>query len=135
MLNYKDIKNIVVHCSDTPDNENIGAREIHEMHLSFGWDGIGYHKVILRDGNIEIGRPEYWIGAHVKGKNKSSLGVCLIGRTNFTKQQFVALETLLVSWKKKYLDVNILGHRDIIKTHKTCPNFDVRKWCSDRGII
>ena len=38
------------------------------MHLGFGWDGIGYHKVILRSGKVENGRPEFWIGAHVKGK-------------------------------------------------------------------
>ena len=38
------------------------------MHLNFGWDGISYHKIITRDGNIINGRPEYWIGAHVYGK-------------------------------------------------------------------
>ena len=54
------------------------------MHLDNGWDGIGYHKVILRSGIIENGRPEFWIGAHVKGLNKSSLGVCLIGSKIFT---------------------------------------------------
>ena len=84
MLNEKDIKILVVHCSDTPDNENIGAIDIHKMHLSFGWDGIGYHKIIKRDGEIENGRPEYWIGAHTFGKNYQSLGVCLIGRKLFT---------------------------------------------------
>ena len=58
------------------------------MHMNFGWDGIGYHKIILRDGTIENGRPEYWMGAHVKGKNNKSLGVCLIGRNQFTNRQF-----------------------------------------------
>ena len=52
------------------------------MHLKFGWDGIGYHKVIKRSGKVENGHPEYWIGAHVKGKNSISLGVCLIGDIN-----------------------------------------------------
>ena len=54
------------------------------MHLEFGWNGIGYHKIIKRDGEIENGRPEFWIGAHVYGKNDQSLGVCLIGRDNFS---------------------------------------------------
>ena len=40
---------LVVHCSDTPDDQLIGAKE-NEMHLGFGWDGIGYHQVIRRDG-------------------------------------------------------------------------------------
>ena len=69
MLNPQDIRLLVVHCSNTPDKEDIGASEIHNMHLSFGWNGIGYHKIIRRDGQIESGRPEYWIGAHAKGKN------------------------------------------------------------------
>tara|TARA_B100001059_G_C17401244_1_gene363882 strand:+ start:71 stop:478 length:408 start_codon:yes stop_codon:yes gene_type:complete len=135
MLHLKNVKTIVVHCSDTPDNEFIGAREIHKMHLSFGWDGIGYHKVILRDGVIENGRPEFWIGAHVKGKNSSSLGVCLIGRENFTNDQFFSLEKIINIWKEKYFNVEIMGHRDVVKTSKTCPNFDVKKWCLNRGIV
>ena len=92
MLHTNKIKYLVVHCSDTDNSLN--ARDIHEMHLQFGWDGIGYHKVICRSGKVENGRPEYWIGAHVKGKNKSSLGVCLIGRNNFTQKQLISLERI-----------------------------------------
>lgn len=88
MLDAKDIKFLIVHCSDTPDQEDIGALEIHKMHLGFGWEGIGYHKIIRRNGKIENGRPEYWIGAHVYGKNTQSLGVCLIGKNSFSKKQF-----------------------------------------------
>lgn len=134
MLNKRDIKYIVVHCSDTPNNEKIGAKEIHKMHLSFGWDGIGYHKIINRNGIIENGRPEYWVGAHVKGKNNLSLGVCLIGRNKFTKNQYESLEQLLIQWKSVYDNVKIVGHRDIVKTDKTCPNFDVIAWCTKRGL-
>ena len=47
MLSNKNIKLLVVHCSDTEDNRNLNARDIHKMHLDFGWDGIGYHKVMF----------------------------------------------------------------------------------------
>ena len=73
----------------------------------FGWEGIGYHKVILRSGKIENGRPEFWIGAHVKGKNKNSLGVCLIGTDKFTNEQFLSLKKVLLKWKKKYPNARI----------------------------
>ena len=73
MLINKNIKLLVIHCSDTEDSEILNAIDIHKMHLNFGWDGIGYHKVICRSGKIENGRPEYWVGAHVKGKNDISL--------------------------------------------------------------
>ena len=135
MLKSREIKSLIVHCSDTDDNLDLKAQDIHEMHLNFGWNGIGYHKVICKNGNIENGRPEYWIGAHVKGKNKESLGVCLIGRNHFTKAQFNSLEKVLVEWKKKYFPVLILGHRDVVKTKKTCPNFDVTDWCRKRNLV
>lgn len=134
MLRTKDIKYLIVHCSDTPDKENIGASEIHQMHLDFGWNGIGYHKIIKRDGSIENGRPEYWIGAHTFEKNSQSLGVCLIGKDSFSKKQFLSLEKVLLQWKSKYKNAKILGHRDAIKTDKTCPNFNVEHWCKSRGI-
>ena len=124
----KKIKLLVVHCSDTPNNQNLSANDIHKMHLSFGWDGIGYHKVINRSGKIENGRPEYWIGAHVKGKNNISLGVCLIGKDYFTKNQLKSLERVLKKWKKTHPFAKIIGHKDVGNTKKTCPNFDVTSW-------
>ena len=128
MLLNKKIELLVVHCSDTPNNQNLSANDIDKMHLGFGWDGIGYHKVINRSGKIEDGRPEYWVGAHVKGKNNISLGVCLIGKDYFTKRQFRSLERVLKKWKKTYPYAKVVGHRDTGKTKKTCPNFDVTSW-------
>ena len=135
MLNKENINFLIVHCSDTPDTQNLTAIDIHKMHLGFGWNGIGYHKVILRNGEIENGRPEYWKGAHVKGKNLVSLGVCLIGRNNFTNKQFNSLEVLLKSWKRMYPHAIIEGHCDTETTNKTCPNFNVKNWCKHRKIL
>ena len=104
------------------------------MHLGFGWDGIGYHKVICRSGKIENGRPEYWIGAHVKGKNEISLGVCLVGRDKFTKKQFSSLEKVLRKWKALYPNAKIVGHCDTGDTIKSCPNFNVISWSKEKNI-
>lgn len=135
MLEAQNVKYLVVHCSDSPDDENIGAREIHALHQSFGWHGCGYHRVIRRDGTVESGRPDYWIGAHVYGHNEESLGVCLIGRKEFTDAQFNALEELLRSWQTDYPKAQILGHCDFVTTTKTCPNFDVARFCTSRRIV
>lgn len=126
ILKKKNIRYLVIHCSDTDDDFTV--EDIHEMHLNFGWDGIGYHKVIDQKGYIFDGRPEYWVGAHVKGFNEISLGVCLIGKNKFSKEQLEALKSLLRIWKKKYPASKILGHKDLGKTSKTCPNFDVILW-------
>ena len=135
MLDKTKINLLIVHCSDTPDDKDLRALDIHEMHLRFGWDGIGYHKVICRNGNIENGRPEFWIGAHTFSKNNRSLGVCLIGRNNFSDLQFLSLKNLLIEWKMKYPNSIILGHRDSINTNKTCPNFNVNEWCKKENLL
>ena len=132
LLLKEQIKYIVIHCSDTSESDC--AEDIHRLHLSFGWEGIGYHKIIKQNGRIENGRPEFWVGAHVYGFNNESLGICLIGKTNFNKKQFITLKKLLLQWKIKYPYAKILGHRDLVKTKKTCPNFDVKSWCLKEQI-
>jgi N-acetylmuramoyl-L-alanine amidase len=130
----QNINLLIIHCSDTENNQDLKAIDIHKMHLNFGWDGIGYHKIITRSGKVENGRPEYWVGSHVKGKNEISLGVCLIGRNKFTKKQYQSLEKVLRKWKSLYPEAQIIGHRDSTITHKTCPNFDVKAWTKARSI-
>lgn len=134
MLQASDVKYLVVHCSATPDDEPMRASQIHNMHLGFGWHGIGYHRVINRDGEIESGRPDYWQGAHVYGHNDISLGVCMVGCDGFTLAQFDALESVLRQWREVCPKASICGHRDFSYTDKTCPNFDVTSWCQSRGL-
>ena len=60
MLEHDKIKFLVIHCSDTGDDENLNTTHIHKMHLKFGWDGIGYLKlfkemVILKMVDQNIG--------------------------------------------------------------------------------
>lgn len=126
ILTNDDIKYLIVHCSDT--NSNDTAIDIHKLHLSFGWNGIGYHKIINKNGLIENGRPEYWVGAHTYGLNEKSLGVCLIGSSNFTSVQLKALRNVLNYWLKNCPNAKVIGHKDAIKTKKSCPNFDVINW-------
>lgn len=134
MLEAGNIQHLVVHCSATPDDDPLTVRDIHAMHLGFGWHGVGYHRVICRDGTIEAGRPDCWIGAHVYGHNEISLGVCLIGCDSFTDEQYDSLEKVLREWQRDYPRAVICGHCDFSFTEKTCPNFDVVAWCRDRHL-
>lgn len=124
---------IVIHCSDSPQGRGDDAAEIHHWHKQRGFDGVGYHKVILEDGTIQHGRPLYWQGAHVGGHNTGSIGICLIGVDSFTRQQYSALHYLLFKLSEKYGDVEIVGHRDLDPS-KTCPNFDVKEWLDKIGF-
>lgn len=119
------ITRIVIHCSDSPHGRGDDAQAIHRWHLERGWSGIGYHYVITESGEIQPGRPWYWPGAHVSGFNTGSVGVCLIGRQTFTKEQMTALKALLKTLNSQFPDAVVLGHRDLDPS-KTCPNFDVR---------
>ncbi len=120
---------LAVHCSDSPDDREVDAAEIHRWHRERGWSGIGYHAVIQRDGTVENGRPHYWKGAHVKNHNAHSIGVCLIGRMNFTPPQYAALAALLKEWTSSHPGAKVVGHCDL-DSRKTCPNFDVTEWWS-----
>lgn len=128
-----NVRYLVVHCADTPNDGQFTAADIHDWHKERGWDGIGYHAVIRRDGTREAGRPPYWPGAHVRGHNHESLGVCLIGRDEFTPAQMLALAELLREWSRAHPEAEVVGHRDL-DSHKTCPNFDARAWWYGHGV-
>lgn len=128
---------IIIHCSDSnnPDHDNIETiRQWHVKERKF--NDIGYHYVILKNGTIEKGRDENVIGAHCKGHNDDSIGICLTGKDKdrFTPAQFNALEILLIDILGRHgLDKrSVLAHSDL-DPHKTCPNFDLDAWLTTRN--
>ena len=75
----RNITFIVVHCSANSEGSKLRMRDIDRYHRSLGWNGCGYHYVIPTDGTIERGREESMAGAHSKGHNSHSIGVCYVG--------------------------------------------------------
>ncbi len=126
-----EIKRVVIHCSDSPPGRGDNAATIHRWHRQNGWAGLGYHAVILENGTIEQGRPEYWKGAHVGRFNAGSLGVCLIGVDSFTAAQYEALYEYLVDVTDRHPRAEVCGHRDL-DDKKHCPGFDVAEWLDSR---
>lgn len=121
---------VTVHCSDTPNNQDITSEAINRFHIqSRGWDRIGYHFVIHRNGDIDSRHNKTFFrglnepGAHVEGHNDGNLGVCLVGQTKFTLEQFYAFETLFTGLRQslnlKYSD--LYCHNEFTN-QKTCPN-------------
>ena len=119
---------LAVHCSATPEEMDIGVEEIDRWHKERGWIGCGYHFVIRKDGTVETGRDIDAIGAHVRGFNQTSIGICLVGTSDFTDEQYTSLKTLISDVLEKYPDATVRGHRDFPSVKKDCPNFDVPKW-------
>ncbi|WFD08698.1 peptidoglycan recognition family protein [Tepidibacter hydrothermalis] len=99
--------------------------EIHRWHKENGWSGFGYHFYITKDGQIYRGRPENTIGAHCKGYNKVSLGICLQGNFELERTNKIQLNALIELCKylcNKYSISTIKGHRELKST--SCPGLN-----------
>ena len=138
----RQVNKIVLHCSDSRFGD---AGVIDGWHKARGWSGIGYHYVILngypdetclrlhrpqfwRDGEVQTGRPLEQVGAHTKGTNEGSVGICLIGKEQFTAGQFAALLKLLAELRARFPDATVVGHYEAQQPGsppKSCPNLDM----------
>ena len=126
----RQINKIIIHCSATPEGRKTSAEEIKSWHLERGFSDIGYHYIVHLDGSISYGRNIDKIGAHSKGQNKMSIGVCYIGgldecldhKDTRTPQQKESLLILLKTLKKLHSKAVIYGHRDF--SEKACPSFN-----------
>jgi len=149
----RDIDLIVVHCSATKLGKHVNAAVIRGWHTSKpkNWSDIGYHNVILPSGTLETGRPLEKAGAHVRGHNANSIGICMVGglddrgqpKNNFTPAQFTTLRAYLDTLVHMYPNARIVGHRDLSPDSdgdgeieewewmKSCPCFDVKRWLDE----
>lgn len=125
------INEIIIHCSQSPWRRDDTAKDIDAWHKNRGFSCIGYHYVVDLDGTIERGRPISRAGAHVKGHNAHSIGICYIGGVDQdgkfvdtrTPQQRAALLKLVTNLVKMY-HCPVYGHRDFAA--KACPCFDAK---------
>lgn len=144
---------LVVHCAATRSDMDVTVADVRRFHMQKGWSDVGYHYFIRRDGTVEKGRTDTTPGAHARGYNMYSLGICMAGgcvmtgpketpsveywyaelaarakpENNFTPAQFLSLWTLLDELKVDHPQAEILGHRDLPGVAKACPSFDVRE--------
>lgn len=144
----RNIDFIIVHCSATKAGQDFTAADIDCWHRERGFNGIGYHYVIRLDGKLEKGRDVSQAGAHCRGWNERSVGICYIGgldangrpadtRTNAQKR---VLYQIIMDLQREYNILQVLGHRDtsldlngdgVIEPYeyvKACPCFDVREF-------
>ena len=133
---------IAIHCSATPATMDIGVEKIKEWHVKDnGWDDVGYHFIITRNGLVEPARPEEMQGAHAPKVNHRSIGVCMIGGSdtngdwsnNFTDEQWVTLKALLLNLTKKYEIKKIIGHYQV-DDKKECPSFKVPEYLEENNL-
>ena len=131
----RNINKIIIHCSATREGQEVTVGTIRDWHVvGNGWSDIGYHYIISLNGDVELGRPISISGAHTKGQNENSIGVCYIGgvekdgktpKDTRTDKQKLSLLNIIKTLRSIYGDVGVYGHRDFAP--KACPSFDATK--------
>ena len=115
-----DLTKAVIHhtAGSKITDRDLSVAEIDIMHKRRGWDGIGYHFVIQKDGTINKGRHIYKQGAHAKGRNLY-IGIALTGYEEFSQSQIESLKRLLRGLNIKHIE----------RHHEECPGpgLDVEK--------
>lgn len=143
----RPINEIIIHCSATPEGRDVSVEDIRQWHVQRGFNDIGYHYVVYRDGSVHVGRALRFVGAHCLGHNAHSVGICYIGgveartlkpKDTRTPEQKVALRKLIDELRLRFPKTRVLGHRDTSPDKngngkieqwewlKDCPCFDAK---------
>ncbi|CAK7014236.1 MAG: hypothetical protein BACD_01110 [Bacteroides rodentium] len=143
----RKIDYIVVHCSATREGCTLTPEALEAEHRRRGFRTTGYHYYIRRDGTTVPTRPLELAGAHAKGYNKHSIGICYEGgldtagrpKDTRTPEQRSALRLLVHQLLQQFRNARVCGHRDLSpdldgdgtveprEWVKQCPCFDVAK--------
>lgn len=142
----RHIDELIIHTTATPNSWMRGksvadkVAEITRWHKKLKFDTIGYHRIIDRDGAVGMGRPYADEGAHVKGHNKNSIGISLVGgqgghssdefSTNFTEFQRDTLWKFIDDLRTDFGNIKISGHNEY--SNKDCPCFSVSAFLQSR---
>lgn len=129
----RKIDKIIIHCAATPEGVNFSVSQIDAWHRQRGFQCIGYHFVIYRNGSIHHGRPIDMPGAHCTGHNAHSIGICYIGgcaadgktpKDTRTQAQRAALVKLVRELRSQFPHASVHGHNEFAA--KACPSFNVQ---------
>jgi N-acetyl-anhydromuramyl-L-alanine amidase AmpD len=126
----REITLIVLHHSASSLNTTL--EDIDKWHREDnGWSCCGYHFVIEAAGQLCLGRAIDRIGAHARGRNRCSIGICLVGdntkrESKWTPAQIQVLTNLLHVLRVMFPKAKVVGHRDLPTASTECPGLDVQ---------
>lgn len=133
----RKIHEIIIHYSASrDDDEEVDFVEIFKWHTEGNkWQDIGYQYLIEEWDDfplIMVGRPVSIMGAHAKGANLHSIGICLVGNNegNFSHAVMVRLRELVDDLRKTYKISRrkVFGHQERGTTVTQCPGRELMLW-------
>ena len=77
LMNGADsVRFIVIHCSATRCDRDYTVEQLLRDHKARGFRTIGYHFYIRKNGAVTQHRKLLEVGAHARGFNRCSIGIC-----------------------------------------------------------
>ena len=131
MSGADSVRFLVVHCSATRCDTDYTVEQMLRDHKARGFRTIGYHFYIRRDGSVTQHRQLLEVGAHARGYNRCSIGICYEGgldkygntadtRTAVQKERLLEI---LGKLHRLFPDALVVGHCDLPGVRKACPCF------------
>ncbi|MEE4377865.1 MAG: N-acetylmuramoyl-L-alanine amidase [Candidatus Competibacteraceae bacterium] len=125
----RNVHTVFVHCSASDRARDDDVSVMRRWHVNGnGWNDVGYHYFITKQGHIQAGRPVGKIPAAQYQHNSGTIAICLHGLKEglFTSQQFQSLIALCKSIDAAYPDkkLRFRGHREV--ANKACPVFNYK---------
>ena len=127
------VKKVIVHHSLSKDSGTVSWGAIRKYHTeTLGFKDIGYSVGVelVQSGDelyyeILMGRMWDEAGAHTRGQNKDSLGICFIGNYDIIapkKEMIQAGAKVIALWLKLFnLSIDDIYSHHNFNIYKTCP--------------
>jgi hypothetical protein len=145
-----DWTHLMIHCTWTPPSFDVQREHLEKWHLEEnGWSRLGYSLFIPRSGKLDILIPfdkddviDSWeISNGAAGWNGRTKHMCWAGgrseggnvHDNRTFGQHSMLEAMVNIHVMLFPQIKIIGHNQV-NANKSCPSFDVPKWCREIGL-
>ena len=120
---------LMLHHSLTKDDKVVNINAIYRYHTQvLGWRDIGYHIIIENQRgmvNAILGRMLNEIGAHCRGMNTKSIGVCMVGNFDLAPPS-TEMWNKCLRVCRSLMEIynipkeNVQGHREYA-SYKSCP--------------
>jgi N-acetyl-anhydromuramyl-L-alanine amidase AmpD len=124
----REVDRVFLHCSATDKEEHDDVSVMRRWHVEDrGWDDVGYHFFIKKDGTVQPGRDLEKTPAAQRGHNTGTIAICLHGLAvgRFTRDQYRSLIALCQEIDDAFGGmVSFHGHSEV--SSKACPVFPYR---------